>query len=112
MALFCCFVGGSVLSWTDCYGFPGILYAGHSSNYGVSPVYGWAPVAGVYWVYTGHTGIFIFFYVPLMMGTVIGQIDLFWKAAILLSYSLMACLCGVLAFRLRKVSRKAENPTE
>ena len=68
--------------------------------------------AGVYWVCTGHTGIFIFFYVPLMMGAVLGQIGLFWKAAIPLLHGLMACLCGVLAFRLRKVSRKAENPTE
>ncbi len=68
--------------------------------------------ASVYWVCTGHTGIFIFFYVPLMMGAVMGWFSLFWEVAIPLLYGLMACICGVLAVRLRKAGRKAKKPME
>ena len=94
------------------YSMPGIVAIMASALYMAGHLFLFGLFAGVYWVCTGHTGIFTFFYVPLMMGAVIGQIDLFWKAAIPLLHGLMACLCGVLAVRLRKVRRKAENPTE
>ena len=91
-----------------------IRLAFQKGHWGILAVWGgyWllGLIASIFWVCTGHSGIFIFFYVPLMMGAVTGKIGLFGELAIPLLHGLMALLCGVLVFRLWKAGRKSENP--